>query len=294
MSNKHYVETTFVSEERPPSTKMNTLNSRIANSVDMTGEALSLICGDDRVVDDPDSTTELKVVASGVPDMNVTVNTGYALVSGNLVRNESATAKAIVAPTTNPRYTIIQISDEGVITTKDGTEAASPTEPGADTDNIKLAAIYLPKNTTKIEDTDGGYGYIIDRRTVMALHPTTVTRHVTFYIAGTVFTTGGPNSDGYYLGTTSSGFTFGKPVTINKVMFQAGETPNGADLILTLHNVTDSTSDTATLSDGAYFGEDTSISLDLDGSDELAIQVTQVGSTDSGGWLNVTIQYILQ
>ena len=164
MPNKHYVPTEWVNEETPTSEKMSVLDSRIASGFAMSGEAVGLLSGDDSVIDDPTIATEFKVVASSPADMIVNVNAGYAVVSGALVRNESSTAKAIVAPTSSNRYTIIMVNNEGVIDTKDSAEAGSPTEPSPDADNITLAAIYLPQNTTKIEDASGGFGYIIDRR----------------------------------------------------------------------------------------------------------------------------------
>ncbi len=294
MPNEHYVPTEWVNAETPTSAKMNTLDANIESGFEMTGEALSQMAGDDRVIDDPTTATEFKAIASTPADMIVNVNAGYGFVSGALIRNESASAKPIVAPTTNNRYTIIQVNNAGVITTKDSAEAGSPSEPSADADNMKLAAVYLPQNTTKIENSDGGFGYIIDRREPFALHPTTITRHLSVYIPGVIFVAGGPNDDGYYFGAVAAGFTFGKAVTIEKVAIQALEAPVGADLILTFHNITDPASDTATLPDGDFFVEDSAIDLDFDAADKMSIQVTQVGSGTEGGFLNVVIQYVMQ
>lgn len=294
MSNKHYVGTTFESSERPTKTKLNNFNSRIADAIELGDEALSQLAGDDRVIDDPDVTTELEVTASGTPDMYVHVNTGLAMVSGALVQNESSSSLLIVAPTTNNRYTIVQISNEGVLSTVNGVEAVSPSVPATSANNIKLADIYLPQNTTKIEDADGGFGYITDRRDIYMLHPTSVKRFLPISLPGTMLVAGGPNSDGYYFGTSVLGFTFGNSITIEKVTTQFQQPPTGADVIFTIHNLTQATSDTVTHTAGEAFDSDSTISLNFASTDQMAIQVTQVGSTLEGDWPELVIQYVLQ
>lgn len=294
MANKLQITDVYVDGEVLRGTKMNTLVSGINNALAMAASALGDIAGDDRVIDNADSATELLVTASGPADMNVNIAVGNAIVSSMLCRNESPAVLTIVTPTVSNRYDLVQISNEGVLSTKSSAEQGSPVEPSADADNIKLAAIYLPQNTTKIEDASGGFGYLIDRRTPMSLHPTTVTRHLPMYIPGQVGVALGPNNDGYYLGKVASGITFGIAVTINKVAIQAYDAPTGAAMILTFRNITDATNDTATLSDGEYFEEDATIDLDLDAADELALEITQVGSTNPGGDLSIIIQYSLQ
>jgi len=296
MSNKHFVGTTFVTGEAPPATKLNTFNDRILAAFQMGDLALSQLGGDDRVIDNPDIATELEVTASGTPDMNVHVNTGMAMVSSVLVQNKSSTTKQIVAPTTNNRYTIIQISNQGVITTVNGTEAASPVAPSALANNIKLADIYLPQNTLKIEDSDLGNGFITDRRDLYMYHPTTVKRFLTLpLISGTLLVAGGPNGDGYYYGTSTTGFVFGGGITIKKVFTQVMDIPVGADITGVVHNVTQATSDTFTHTDGEAFDSDSTIDLDFAATDEMAIQITQVGiNPNEGGWLSIILQYILQ
>jgi hypothetical protein len=295
MSNRLYEDTNFTEEEIPSSTKMQSFNDNAKGGLELVAKAITQIVGDNRVIDDPDITTELEVIASSPEDMQVHVQPGMACLSNTICQNEVTTALALVAPTTANRYTIIQISKLGVLTTKDGAEAGSPSEPDADTDNMKLAAVYLRQNSTAIYDTDqGSNAYIINRRSMMSAQPLTVTRHKNIYIQGVVFTTGGPNSDGYYYGTSSSGFTFGKAVTIQKAAISAQEPPVGAALTITIHNVTQTTSDTITLSAGSAFEEDSSVDLDFAANDEMALQVTQVGSTTEGGYLDITLEYVLQ
>jgi hypothetical protein len=293
MANNHYTNSVFVENEKPTATKLNTLDSNIDNGFAMTGGVLSRFGGDDRVIDEDGATDELEVTDSAVPDLNVNVATGYACISEVIVRNETASVLTIVAPTVSNRYDIVQISNAGVLSTKSSAEQAVPVEPSADADNIKLCAIYLPQNAPKIDQNDLGDGYIIDRR-IYSLHPKTITRHVTFSIPGDMSTTGGVLNDGYYVGTSAGvGFTFGDAVTVNKAFIQCQDAPTGADLIFTVRNLVDPGSDTITLQDGNAAEEDASISLAFDAGDELAIECTQIGSSDSGSWTQIILGYTL-
>jgi len=285
----------FMNQEVPPSEKFNALQDNIQSGLELLASAIVLLGGDDKVLDDPDVTTELKVTASSPSDMYVHVATGVACVAGTVCRNTGSANREISAPTTNPRYTIVQISNKGEITTKNGAESASPTEPSANENAIKLAAIYLPKNCTQIDDSDQGNGYIIDRRDVATFDLTAIGRNVPFTIFGQALIDGGPNDDGYYIGTVAgAGYTFDDNVTITSVFISAQTPPVDADLILTIHNKDDATSDTATLTDGEPCEEDTSISLSFDAGENLAIQVTQTGSSEPAGYLNIVVKYKLQ
>ena len=132
----------------------------------------------------------------------------------------------------------------------------------------------------------------------MTLYPSAISRHLTITIPGTVATDGGPNGDGYYFGAAADGFTFGNGVTIVGSAIQAQDAPSGEDLILTIHNITDVTSDTITLADGSAFDEDDTIDLDVGASDLMAIQVTQDGGAatpeNAAGWLTVVLEYTMQ
>lgn len=285
----------FINQEEPPSEKFNTLQDNIQSGLEMLASAIVLLGGDDSVLDDPDVSTELKVTASSPSDMYVHVATGLGCVAGTVCQNTASATRRITAPTTNPRYTIVQISNQGVITTVNGAEAGSPVEPAASANNMKLAAIYLPQNCTQIDDSDQGKGYIIDRRSISSFDLTAITRSVGFTIFGQALTDGGSNGDGYYVGTAAgSGFQFGDNITVNSVFISAQTPPTGADLILTIHNKDDATSDTATLSDGSACGVDSSISLSFDTGEDMAIQVTQTGSSTPAGYLNIVINYTLQ
>lgn len=164
MTTKYYIDTEFEEEEYPASTKMNTFNDKIKASFQLVSNALVDMTGDDKVIDDVDRSDEMKVTASSPSDMNVHIAVGLACVDGQVCQVDAPVTKTIVPPTNNPRYTIIQVDEDGNVETIDGSEAASPVEPSADADAMKIAAIYLPANCTQIDDSDIGNGYIIDRR----------------------------------------------------------------------------------------------------------------------------------
>ncbi len=292
MGNKLYEDSSFVDEATLTHTKLNTFNSRISNGFVMVSGALAALGGDDRVIDDQDVSSELQIVESTPADMNINVNIGYAIVSEMLVRNESAAVLTVVAPTSSNRADIVQISNEGVLSTKSSAEQAVPVEPSADANNLKLYGIYLPQNTNKIQNSDGGFGYLIDRR-VYSLHPTTIKRHMSRFFSGTMDTAGGANSDGYMWGTSATGSTFGDDVNVDSVGVTVVDIPTGANLVFKLWNVTDGTSSSATLTAGSAFEEDATVDLALDAADEFAIQCVTVGSGEPGGWADLDIKFSL-
>jgi len=103
----------------------------------------------------------LQVEAEGTPSMTVTVSAGLAIVSGQPVAANAVTSLVFVAPVTNPRIDIVQISQFGVVTSKAGTEAGSPSAPAVDTGNLLLANIHHTTAETVIKDTDDSTnGYI--------------------------------------------------------------------------------------------------------------------------------------
>lgn len=300
MANKLQIPDVYVDGEVLRGTKMNTLVSGINNALAMFSGVLADFGGDDRVIDENGVTTELEFTESAAPDMNVNCNTGYAVVSGMVVQNEASAVLTIVSPTVSNRWTICQISNEGVLSTKNSAEEAVPSEPSADADNIKLCAIYLPQNAPHINDEGGaagGDGEIFDRRTPMSLHPVTVKRKMTFTIPGEVSTTGGDANDGYYRSVDGgAGFKFSQAITIEEAFISSVDKPTGADLIITLHNMTQVTSDTITLQNGNLCEIDASVSLNFATADVLGIQVTQIGSDPggAGGWIEVVLGYVLQ
>ncbi len=300
MANKLQISDVYVDGEILRGTKMNTLVSGINNALAMFSGVLADFGGDDRVIDENGVTSEMEISESAAPDMNVNVAVGYAVISGMVCQVESPAVLTLVAPTVSNRWDLVQISNEGVLSTKSSTEEAVPAEPSADADNIKLAAVYLPQNAPHINDEGGaagGDGEIFDRRTPMSLHPVTVKRKMTFTIPGEVSTTGGDAGDGYVRSVDGgAGLKFSQAITIEEAFISSVDKPTGADLIITLHNMTQVTSDTITLQDGNFCEIDTSVDLDFAAADVLGIQVTQIGSDPggAGGWIEVVLGYVLQ
>lgn len=110
--------------------------------------------------------TDLKVQAQGTPGMTVKTNTGAGIVSGEPIALRTVTNSAtMVAPVTNPRIDIIQISQEGTPSIKAGSENVSPSAPTVDALNLKLCEIYHRVGETSIKNTDDATnGYITDSR----------------------------------------------------------------------------------------------------------------------------------
>ena len=108
----------------------------------------------------------LEVVAQGTPDMTVKVQSGSGIVSATgVVLSADTNTATLVAPVSNPRIDLVQISKLNVISVKGGAEAGSPSSPTVDTDNIELAEIYHRVGETSIKDADdASNGYITDTR----------------------------------------------------------------------------------------------------------------------------------
>jgi len=97
---------------------------------------------------------DLQVVQQASPDMSVKVKIGAGVVLGVVTGTTIDVDVAISAPATNNRITIIQISQDGVISKKNGTEAGSPTAPTVDTNNYKLGTVLLSTSHTDIDTAD--------------------------------------------------------------------------------------------------------------------------------------------
>lgn len=98
----------------------------------------------------------LAVTASGT-DMLVSIGTGRAIINCKWLRNDSTMPLAITqAHATLPRYTavIVKLDETNrlmTITTKDGTPAATPSQPTIDTTTeLCLAMILVPAGSTQV------------------------------------------------------------------------------------------------------------------------------------------------
>lgn len=151
-------------------------DTEIAGVLSVYGASLARVVAAMRGADASDSgvmsetgdatSTRLKVVAQGTPDMTVAISAGDAIVSGQLVGVLSDTNSAtFTAPVGNPRIDIVQISNVGVVSVKAGTPAGSPAAPSVDANNLKLCEIYLRTAGTSIKNSDDSTNnYITDAR----------------------------------------------------------------------------------------------------------------------------------
>lgn len=99
-------------------------------------------------------TSELQVVPTVTASMAVIIEPGFALINRKLASIESRTQLSVSAPGSNSRYTIIQLSDDGVLSIKEGTASATPIPPVASANNIKLADILISSTTTEITSSE--------------------------------------------------------------------------------------------------------------------------------------------
>lgn len=123
--------------------------------------------GGDGVVRDAQTATYLKVAAvSGTPVMRVTVAPGFGLIAHDYERVRALwTSALIVAPSTNPRIDLVELTLNVGVVVKTGTEAGSPSAPALDANSIALGEVYCRVGMTNIKDADDSTnGYITDRR----------------------------------------------------------------------------------------------------------------------------------
>lgn len=164
-----YIKTSWAFEERPvTSAKLNSWDDRIEAALELVHFMLSLAWGGGNGVVRGAATDDLKTLANSPVWMSVTVQPGFAFISKFVYKLAAATQTPdIVAPVTNPRRDLVQARLETWdISVKTGTEAASPSLPGPDTNAIALAELYLRPGMTSIKNTDDTTnGYIVDKRT---------------------------------------------------------------------------------------------------------------------------------
>lgn len=112
-----------------------------------------------------DSGTKLHVVAQSSPGMTVKYKAGSGFVLGNAVyQGSDSNSGTFTAPTGNPRIDIIQMHEDGTISTKTGAEAGSPSAPTPDSNNAVRAEIYHRVGETSIKNTDDATNGYITRR----------------------------------------------------------------------------------------------------------------------------------
>lgn len=171
ISSKAYINTNWIYGEGPvESSKLNSWDANIENSLSLIHKAISLLYSDNGVFNEG-SGIELKVEASGTPDMNVNIGKGLFLLDGEIgMLYNSISIDNLQTPVSNPRIDIVQIGlPNWEVTVKAGVESASPSAPDVDDNFYKLADIYHRPGESCIKDSDDGTnGYIIDCRSILS------------------------------------------------------------------------------------------------------------------------------
>lgn len=112
----------------------------------MLGGAVTIIVGG------PDS---LALEETDVPSMALVVKKGAAVVSGQpVVIWEDTVTPTIVAPVTNSYRALIQLTQNGVITIKYGTQSGSPVNPSPDADCAELGSVLVQVADTSLVNAD--------------------------------------------------------------------------------------------------------------------------------------------
>lgn len=137
---------------------------------------------------------ELEVKVTNPVSMNVKVQPGYAIINNKRISIDAELSVTLVVPSANKKITIIQLSDSGVISTKDGSEAVSPTAPSVDSNNIKLADIEIDASDTTISTSA-----ITDQRVFTSLNNTTISTDTTISVDGATYIINLTDSDSYFV-----------------------------------------------------------------------------------------------
>lgn len=107
-----------------------------------------------------ESVGQALIVKVGTEAMTVTVGTGRAIIDCKWMKNDSMLSLTITpANALLPRYTavIVRLDNENrlmEITTKDGTPAATPTQPTISDNELALAMVYVRAGATSISQSD--------------------------------------------------------------------------------------------------------------------------------------------
>lgn len=111
------------------------------------------------------------VTAQGSPDMTVAVAKAATLSNGVLKATAGANGTITTADATNPRIDLVVINSSGAIAVRAGTPAALPKPPTRTTNDVVLAAVYVPANDTTISSAQ-----IVDMRVIRTQGPITIAK----------------------------------------------------------------------------------------------------------------------
>jgi hypothetical protein len=88
---------------------------------------------------------------TGGADMTPEVAKGAVLSNGTLFAVPAGNVTIGTADTTNPRIDLVVVTVAGALAVRAGTAAATPKPPARSTNDVVLAAVYVPANDTSIE-----------------------------------------------------------------------------------------------------------------------------------------------
>lgn len=116
----------------------------------------------------------LAATAQGSPDMTVAVAKGSVLSNGTLFAVAAANATIGTADGTNPRIDLVVINSSGAIAVRAGTAAAAPKPPARTSNDVVIAAVWVPANDTTISSAQ-----IVDMRAMRENGPICIFRSTT-------------------------------------------------------------------------------------------------------------------
>ena len=169
MKGMGYQKTQWTYQERPvASSKLNGWDDNVETALELVHEMLALAWGGGDGALRGATATDLEVEATTPASLTVTVGAGRAFISKFVYKLGSDTnTSSVTPPTSQPRIDLVvaRLADWSVVVVE-GEEAASPVAPGAGTDEMALAQLYLRPGMTSIQDIDDSTnGYITDVRT---------------------------------------------------------------------------------------------------------------------------------
>ena len=126
------------------------------------------------------------VTAQSTPDMTLAVAKGAVLTNGTLKPVTAGNVTITTANATNPRIDLVVVDSTGAKQVRAGTAAASPKPPARSSNDVIIAAVYVPANDTAISNSQ-----VTDMRVLRQVGPITIyksTSDVTFNTTASIQT----------------------------------------------------------------------------------------------------------
>lgn len=114
------------------------------------------------------------VLAQGTPDMTVSVAAGVVCTNEKWFDVTSGNVTITAADGTNPRIDLVVVSSSGTKAARAGTAAANPKPPARSSNDVVLAAVYIPASDTTI-----GGNQITDMRVIRVPNPAFIRANAT-------------------------------------------------------------------------------------------------------------------